>query len=196
MQRITTHHFFVCIVICLLRYYVYIFFLCKLELFWAWPSYTRIPTFKTTTDFLFPILILTHMRHLHYVRVVCCNWSHADSRIFFHFTASSLCKDRLLCWVKTSIACSCRASYRVYRSRCTGKSVSPSPVSFAQLRAYRDAQFCMHLVVENKCVTSTCIYQFSAAVWTLSWSCVWLRLACGLFVVFHTTKKSRRPGLK
>ena len=26
--------FFVCIVICLLRYYVYIF-LCKLELFWA-----------------------------------------------------------------------------------------------------------------------------------------------------------------
>ena len=29
-----TIFFFVCIVICLLRYYVYIF-LCKLELFWA-----------------------------------------------------------------------------------------------------------------------------------------------------------------
>ena len=28
----------------------------------------------------------------------------------------------------------------------------------AQLIAYRDAQFCMHLVVENKCVNSTCIY--------------------------------------
>ena len=30
-----TIFFVVCIVICLLRYYVYIFFLCKLELLWA-----------------------------------------------------------------------------------------------------------------------------------------------------------------
>ena len=45
--------FFVCIVICLLRYYVYIFF-CKLELFWAWPSYTRIPTNQISYSYSYP----------------------------------------------------------------------------------------------------------------------------------------------
>ena len=59
----TTHHFF--LFVChLFVALLCLYFLCKLELFWAWPSYTRIPTFKTTTDFLFPIPIHTHMRHL------------------------------------------------------------------------------------------------------------------------------------
>ena len=35
---------------------------------------------------------------------------------------------------------------------------------FAQLIALKDAQFCMHLVVENKCVNSTCIYH-SPRLW-------------------------------
>ena len=64
------------------------------------------------SDFLCPIQILKHMRHLHYVHVGCYYWSYTDSRIFFHFSVSSDCKD--------SIARSCRASFRVYRSRCLG----------------------------------------------------------------------------
>ena len=117
LWKTTTHHFFfVCIVICLLRYYVYIFFLCKLELLWAWPSYTRIPTNQIS---YFPIPILKHMRHLHYVRVGCCNWSHADSRIFPFVSASHRC-------VKSSIAGSCRASFRVLPFEVLRESVSPS----------------------------------------------------------------------
>ena len=45
------------------------------------------------SDFLCPIQILKHMRHLHYVHVGCCYWSYTDSRIFFHFSVSSLCKE-------------------------------------------------------------------------------------------------------
>ena len=100
--------FFVCIVICLLRYYVY-FFLCKLELLWAWPSYTRIPTNQISYSYSYPYAYetptLCSCRLLY--------WSHADSRIFPFVSASHRC-------VKSSIARSCRASYRVYRSRCLG----------------------------------------------------------------------------
>ena len=161
MKDYDSPFFFVLFVICLLRYYVYIF-LCKLELFWAWPSYTRIPTnqisYSYSYSYAYETPILCSCRLLY--------WSHADSRIF------SIFQYRPLCWVKTSTACSCRASYRVYRSRCTGKSVSPSPVFLAQLIAYRDAQFCMHLVVENKMCNLYLHLSFSVAVWTLSWSCV------------------------
>ena len=129
--------------------------------------------------FPIPIPIHKHMRHLHYVRVGCCNGAMLTPG-FFHFFSINT--------VVQSIACSCRASYRVYRSRCTGKSVSPSPVFVAQLIAYRDAQFCMHLIVENKCVTSTCIYHSPRLCGTLSWSCVSLRLACGLFVFAYHQK--------
>jgi hypothetical protein len=37
------------------------------------------------SDFLCPIQILKHMRHLHYVHVGCCYWSYTDSRIFSIF---------------------------------------------------------------------------------------------------------------
>ena len=93
------------------------------------------------SDFLFPIPILTHMRHLHYVRVGCCNWSHADSRIFPFVSAS-----RLLCKEQTH-TCLCKESpvraelrFEFYRSRCLG-SQSALVCFFAQLIAYRDAQF-------------------------------------------------------
>ena len=99
------------------------------------------------SDFLFPIPILTHMRHLHYVRVGCCNWSHADSRIFPFVSASSLCKHQPI--TKNSIARSCRASFRVLPFEVLRESVSPSLFFFfSQLIAERDAQFCMHLFVE------------------------------------------------
>ena len=79
-----------------------------------------------------------------------------------------------------------------YRSRWLGKSVSPSLV-FAQLIAYRDAQFCMHLVVENKCVNSTCIYH---SPWLCGHS-VGLVFNCDSRVVYsflHTTKDLGDPG--
>ena len=41
--RITTHHFF-CLYCYLFVALLCLYFLCKLELFWAWPSCTRIPT--------------------------------------------------------------------------------------------------------------------------------------------------------
>ena len=66
---------------------------------------------------------------------------------------------------------------------------------FAQLIALKDAQFCMHLVVENKCVNSTCIYHSPWLCGTLSWSCV----SCDSRVVysfFAYHQKSRGPGLK
>ena len=48
------------------------------------------------SDFLCPIQILKHMRHLHYVHVGCCYWSYTDSRIFFHFSVSTVAQvDRL-----------------------------------------------------------------------------------------------------
>ena len=84
----TTHHFFlfVLFVICLLRYYVYIFYVnwnyFGLDL--PTPGYQRI-------RFPISIPILTHMRHLHYVRVGCCNWSNADSRIFPFFQHQHSC---------------------------------------------------------------------------------------------------------
>ena len=64
---------------------------------------------------------------------------------------------------------------------------------FAQLIALKDAQFCMHLVVENKCVNSTCIYHSPRLCGTLSWSCV----SCDSRVVYsflHTTKNLGVPG--
>ena len=41
---ITTHHFFLFVLLFVCCAIMFIFFLCKLELLWAWPSYTRIPT--------------------------------------------------------------------------------------------------------------------------------------------------------
>ena len=80
-----------------------------------------------------------------------------------------------------------------YRSRWLGKSVSPSLVFFARLIAYRDAQFCMHLVVENKCVNSTCIYH---SPWLCGHS---VGLVCNydsrvVYSLFHTTKDLGDPG--
>ena len=43
------------------------------------------------SDFLCPIQILKHMRHLHYVHVGCCYWSYTDSRIFSIFQYRNRC---------------------------------------------------------------------------------------------------------
>ena len=53
--RITTHHFFFLYCYLFVALLCLYFFLCKLELFWAWPSYTRIPT---KADFLFLFLFI------------------------------------------------------------------------------------------------------------------------------------------
>ena len=89
------------------------------------------------SDFLCPIQILKHMRHLHYVHVGCCYWSYTDSRIFsiFQYQQINRSTDR-----KDSIARSCRASFRVYRSRCLGIKSALVCFVFAQPIAYRDAQ--------------------------------------------------------
>ena len=72
--------FFVCIVICLLRYYVYIFYVTRtiLGLTFLHPD---------TNENRFPIPIHTHMRHLYYVRIGCCNGAMLTPG-FFHFSAS------------------------------------------------------------------------------------------------------------
>ena len=117
LWRTATHHFFFFCLLFVCCAIMFIFFLCKLELFWAWPSYTRIPTnqisYSYSYSYAYETPILCSCRLLY--------WSHADSRIFPFFQHHACC-------VKSSITRSCRASYRVYRSRCTGKSVSPSPV--------------------------------------------------------------------
>ena len=83
------------------------------------------------------------MRHLYYVRVGCCIGAMLTPG-FFHFSASTpLCKVSPV-----------RAELRIeFTVRGVQGSQSALVLFFlAQLIAYRDAQFCMHLVVENKCV--------------------------------------------
>ena len=80
------------------------------------------------SDFLCPIQILKHMRHLHYVHVGCCYWRILTPGFFSIFQyqpqiTTADCKD--------SIAHSCRASFRVYHSRCLGSQVSQSVFVFA-----------------------------------------------------------------
>ena len=83
------------------------------------------------SDFLCPIQILKHMRHLHYVHVGCC-WRILTPGFFFSISVSTDCKD--------SIARSCQASFRVYRSRCLGIKSALVCFVFAQPIAHRDAQ--------------------------------------------------------
>jgi len=59
--------FFVLFVICLLRYYVYIFYVTRTIL-----GLTFLHPDTNENRFPIPIPIHTHMRHLHYVRVGCC----------------------------------------------------------------------------------------------------------------------------
>ena len=95
---------------------MFIFFLCKLELFWAWPSYTRIPTnqisYSYSYSYAYETPILCSCRLLY--------WSHADSRIFSIFQHPV--------WVKSKYRLFVPSFVSSYRSRCLGKSVSPSPV--------------------------------------------------------------------
>ena len=44
------------------------------------------------SDFLCPIQILKHMRHLHYVHVGCCYWRILTPGFFFHFSIVPLSK--------------------------------------------------------------------------------------------------------
>ena len=61
--------FFVLFVICLLRYYVCIFFYVTRTILGL--TFLH-PDTNIKTDFLFLFRFHTHMRHLHYVRVGCC----------------------------------------------------------------------------------------------------------------------------
>jgi hypothetical protein len=70
------------------------------------------------SDFLCPIQILKHMRHLHYVHVGCCYWSYTDSRIFSIFQYQPLRKYHPI--AKTVSPVRAELRFRVYRSRCLG----------------------------------------------------------------------------
>ena len=86
LWRLRLTIFFVCFVCYLFVALLCLYFLCKLELFWAWPSYTRIPT-KTDSysySYSYETPILCSCRLLY--------WSHADSRIFSIFQHHALCK--------------------------------------------------------------------------------------------------------
>ena len=104
---------------CLFVYFsaiMFIFFMW-LELFWAWPSYTRIPLKRLPI----PIPIHTHMRHLLCsCRLLLLRRMLTPECLFIFFSIDS--------WVKNSIARSCRASYRVTVRGVKGSRVSPSPV--------------------------------------------------------------------
>ena len=97
------------------------------------------------SDFLCPIQILKHMRHLHYVHVGCCYWRILTPGFFFSISVSTVVQ-RAIIVVQTSTDCkdsiarSCRASFRVYRSRCLGIKSALVCFVFAQPIAYRDAQ--------------------------------------------------------
>ena len=84
------------------------------------------------SDFLCPISVLKHMRHLHYVHVGCCYWSYTDSRIFSIFQYRLLSKKQYRPFVPSFVS---SLPFEVPRNQ-----VSPS-LFFAQLIAYRDAQF-------------------------------------------------------
>ena len=111
-------------------------------------------------------------------------WSYTDSRIFSIFQYQPI--------AKTVSPVRAELRFEFFRSRCLG-SQSALVCFFAQLIAYRDAQYCMHLVVENKCVTSTCIYHSPR----LCGHSVGLVCNCDSRVVysfFHTTKDLGDPG--
>ena len=84
--------FFFCFVCYLFVALLCLYFLCKLELFWAWPSYTRIPTFMQIP---IPIPIHTHMRHLYYVRVGCCIGAMLTPGFFPFFSIACLSKKQV-----------------------------------------------------------------------------------------------------
>ena len=91
---------------------MFIFFMW-LELFWAWPSYTRIPLKRLPI----PIPIHTHMRHL-----LC------SCRLLLRRMLTPECYSFIFSidsWVKNRIARSCRASYRVTVRGVKGKSSQP-----------------------------------------------------------------------
>ena len=112
-ERLRLTIFFVVCLLFVCCAIMFIFFMW-LELFWAWPSYTRIPTFMQI-----PIPIHTHMRHLYYVRVGCCNGAMLTPGFFPFFSIN---------WVENSYRPFVPSFVSSYRSRCLGKSVSPSPV--------------------------------------------------------------------
>ncbi len=123
--RLTIFFCFVCYLFVAL---LCLYFLFKLELFWAWPSYTRIPTnrisYSYSYSYAYETPILCSCRLLY--------WSHADSRIFSIFQHQLLSKKQV-----SPFRAELRFElpFEVFR-----ESVSPSLV-FAQLIAYRDAQF-------------------------------------------------------
>ena len=118
---------------CLFVYFsaiMFIFFM-SVELFWAWPSYTRIPRL--------PIPIHTHIRDTYYARVGCCKGECWLLNMFIiHFSID---------WVKNSIAPFVPSFVSSYCPRCKRSLVSPSPVLYAT-DSLKGPQFCMHLVVK------------------------------------------------
>ena len=84
------------------------------------------------SDFLCPIQILKHMRHLHYVHVGCCYWRILTPGFFSIFSIVPLSKKQYRPFVPSFVS---SLPFEVLRGQ-----VSPSLV-FAQLITYRDAQF-------------------------------------------------------
>jgi len=109
--RLTIFFCFVCYLFVAL---LCLYFLCKLELFWAWPSYTRIPTNQISYSYFCPYAYetptLCSCRLLY--------WSYTDSRIFSIFQYQPI--------AKTVSPVRAELRFEFYRSRCLGSQVSPS----------------------------------------------------------------------
>ena len=107
--------FFVLFVCYLLRYYVYIFYVTRtiLGLTFLHPDTT------IETDFLFLFLFI-RIWDTYYVRVGCCKGAMLTPGFFPFFS--------IMRWVKSKYRPFVPSFVSSYRSRCLGKSVSPSPV--------------------------------------------------------------------
>ena len=106
--------------------------------------------------------------------------------LFIYFQHRQLSKEQYRPFVPSFVSSYC--------PRCKGSLVSPSPVFYAT-DSLKGPQFCMHLVVENKCVNSTCIYHSPR----LCGHSVGLVCNCDsrvVYSVFSYHQRSRGPGLK
>ena len=141
VKRITTHHFFLFVLLLVCCAIMFIFFYVNQNYFGLdlpTPGYQRI-------RFPIPIPIHTHMRHLYYVRIGCCNGAMLTPG-FFHFFSIVLSKEHRACCVKSRIAVRAELRFEFYRSRCLG-SQSALVCFLCATDSLQGCPVCMHLVV-------------------------------------------------
>ena len=116
-----THYFFLfCLFVCLLRYYVYIFYVTRTIL-----GLTFLHPDTIETDFLFLFLFI-RIWDTYYARVGCCKGAMLTPG-FFPFFSIRLSREQYRAF-EISIAPFVPSFVSSYRSRCLGSLVSPSPV--------------------------------------------------------------------